>query len=226
MRKPIKNSQGWFIPLSCCQTTIILQHGHLHTMSFLCIKFHQNPSSSLGGIAQTRKSIKNSQSYIISLSSCRTTIILLHAHLHIMFYLCVKFHQNLSSGLGGVALTRKFIKNSQSWIISLSGCGTLIILLHAHLQIMSFLCIKFHQNPSSGLGVALTRKCGRTDRQTDRQTYPPNFVTIMQSPYRIVMKNSTKLNLDDMPICITLKFSFICISILSTFIKLEVNFIL
>ena len=130
-------------------------------MSFLCVKFHQNPSSGLGGVALTRKSIKNSQSWIISLSGCRTTIILLHAHLHIMSFLCVKFHQNPSSGLGGVALTRKSIKNSQSWIISLSGCRTTIILLHAHLHIMSFLCVKFHQNPSSGLGgVALTRKCG------------------------------------------------------------------
>ena len=113
---------------------------------------------------------------------CRTTIIFLHAHLHVMSFLCVKFHQNLSSGLWGVALTRKFIKNSQSWIISLSGCRITNILLHTHLHVMSFLCVKFHQNPSSGLeGVALTRKCGQTDGQTDRRTdrqgdsyIPPN----------------------------------------------------
>ena len=66
---------------------------------------------------------------------------------------------------------RKSIKNSQGWIISLSGWRITIILLHAYLHVMSFLCVKFHQNPSSGLGgVTLTRKCGQTDRRTDRQT--------------------------------------------------------
>ena len=128
-------------------------------MSFLCVKYHQNPSNGLGGVALTRKSIKNSQSSIISLFGCRTTIIFLHAHLCIMSFLCVKYHQNPSNSLGGVALTRKSIKNSRSWIISLSGCRTTNILLHAHLHIMSFLRVKFHQNPSSSLGgVALTSK--------------------------------------------------------------------
>ena len=36
---------------------------------------------------------------------CQIKIILRHAHLHILFFICVKFDQKSSSGLGGVALT-------------------------------------------------------------------------------------------------------------------------
>jgi hypothetical protein len=32
--------------------------------------------------------------------------LLLHAHLQIVYYKCVKFHKNPISGLGGVAITR------------------------------------------------------------------------------------------------------------------------
>jgi len=73
-------------------------------------------------------------------------------------------------------------KSMKSQIISPLRCRTIIIFLHAHLHIVSFLCIKFHQNTSSGLrGVALTKSVDRrTDGQTDRQgdSYIPslNFV--------------------------------------------------
>jgi hypothetical protein len=42
---------------------------------------------------------------MISSLECQIKIILLHAHLHILFFICVKFDQMSSSGLGGVALT-------------------------------------------------------------------------------------------------------------------------
>jgi hypothetical protein len=42
---------------------------------------------------------------MISSLKCQIKIILLHAYLHIMFFICVKFDQMSSSGLGGVALT-------------------------------------------------------------------------------------------------------------------------
>jgi hypothetical protein len=35
-----------------------------------------------------------------------TATIFLHAHLHVVYYKCVKFHKNPISRLGGVTLTR------------------------------------------------------------------------------------------------------------------------
>ena len=46
------------------------------------------------------------KSLIISPLKRQNEIILLQAHIHVMYFLCVKFDQNPSSGLGGVALTR------------------------------------------------------------------------------------------------------------------------
>ena len=57
-------------------------------------------------------------------------------------------------------------------IISLEICLTLIVLLHAHLQVINYNCVKYYQYQlfHSG-GVALTRHLDRqTDRPTDRQT--------------------------------------------------------
>jgi hypothetical protein len=51
-------------------------------------------------------SFRESISWIISPSKFWTAIIFLHAHLHVVYYNCVKFHKNPISRLGGVALTR------------------------------------------------------------------------------------------------------------------------
>jgi hypothetical protein len=47
--------------------------------------------------------------YLVSVTPTKLLIdltIFLHAHLQVVYYKCVKFHNNPISGLGGVALTR------------------------------------------------------------------------------------------------------------------------
>ena len=51
----------------------------------------------------------------------------------------------------------------KSWIISPFLRQKEIILLHAHLHVMYFICVKFDQNLECGLGVALTRYDGQID---------------------------------------------------------------
>ena len=93
-----------------------------------------------------------------------TETIFLHAHLQVVYYNCVKFHENPISCLGGDALIRykctcpPYFCESTSWIISPSKFWTVTIFLHAHLQVVYYNCVKFHKNSISSLGgVALTR---------------------------------------------------------------------
>ena len=97
-----------------------------------------------------------------------------------VYFFCVKFHQNPYSGLGGVPLTRIHLRNSKLNNLPLHQRAN--IFLHAHLYMVSFHCGKFHENPCCGLGgVALARIYWQTDGRTDRQTnkvihiYPQTF---------------------------------------------------
>ena len=128
-------------------------------------------------------------SWIISPSKFWTVTIFLHAHLQVVYYNCVKFHKNLISRSGGVALTRYttplFVKEL-SWIISPLKFWTATIFLHAHLQVVYYKCVKFHKNPISRLGgVALTRYM---DGRTGWFLYTP------QTLYKILLVFLDKFN--------------------------------
>ena len=134
-----------------------------------CVKFHKNSISSLLGVSLTRYMPPFSWKYswIISPFKFWTATIILHVHLQVVYYNCVKFHNNPISRLGGFALTRYMLppfRESISWIISPFKFLTATIFLHAHLQLVYYKCGKFHKNPISGLGgVVLTRYMdGRT----------------------------------------------------------------
>jgi hypothetical protein len=58
---------------------------------------------------------------------------------------------------------RIYVPLVKSLSISLIKRQNEIILLHAHLHVMYFICFKFDQNPECGLGVALTRYDGQID---------------------------------------------------------------
>jgi hypothetical protein len=58
------------------------------------------------------------------------------------------------------------------------GIPLLSKILHAHLQVVYYKCVKFHKNPISGLGgVALTRYMDRwTDGQGDSYIPPSRWI--------------------------------------------------
>ena len=129
---------------------------------------------------------------LTSPSKFLTGTIFLHVHLQAVYYNCAKFHLIPMSRLGGVALTSPSLHTERISEYQLnyppSKFLTATILLHAHLQVVYYKCVKCHKNPISRLGgVALARYMdgrtdGRTDRRTDGRTnrvipiYPPNFV--------------------------------------------------
>ena len=81
----------------------------LQVVHYNCVKLHKNPISCLGGVALTRympSFFRESTSWIIYPSKCWTATIFLHAHLQVVYYNCVKLHNNPISRLGGVGLTR------------------------------------------------------------------------------------------------------------------------
>jgi hypothetical protein len=53
-------------------------------------------------------------------------------------------------------------RESISWIISPFKFWTATIFLHAHLQVVYYKCVKFHKNPTSGLGGVTRYMDGRT----------------------------------------------------------------
>jgi hypothetical protein len=66
---------------------------------------------------------------------------------------CPKFRREDNS-------TYTFTKRGVMYLVSATPTKLLIeflsIFLHAHLQVVSYKCVKFHKNPTSGLGVVLT----------------------------------------------------------------------
>ena len=125
-------------------------------------------------------------SWIISPFKFWTATIFLHAHLQVVYYNCVKFHNKSISSLVGVELARymyvhapPLFRESISWIISPFKFWTATIFFHAHLQVVYYKCVKCHKNPISRLGgVALTRYMDRrTNGRTDRviPIYPPTL---------------------------------------------------
>ena len=140
--------------------------------------FTDSPRTSRGRHKYMTPPFRESISWIISPSKFLTATVFLHAHLQVVYYKCVKFHKNPTSGLGGVVLTRYTtppFRESISWIISPFKFWRATIFFHAHLQVVYYKCVKFHKNPISGLGgVALTRYM---DGGTGWFLYtPPNFV--------------------------------------------------
>ena len=92
---------------------------HICRLWTTTVKFHKKSISSLVGIALTGympHPFRESISLIISPFKFWTATILLHAHLQVVYYKCVKFHKNPISRLGGVALTR-YIDGRRGWFL-------------------------------------------------------------------------------------------------------------
>ena len=97
---------SWIISPYNCQLVMILLHAHLHIMCYHYFTLHWKPPSGLGGVGLTRcngQMERKLNYYPLQLSAGS---ILLHAHLHIMYYHYFKFHWKPPSGFGGVVLTR------------------------------------------------------------------------------------------------------------------------
>ena len=62
--------------------------------------------------------------------------------------------------------TTSHLQNKLSWIIPPSKFWKATIFLHAHLQVLYYICVKFHKNPISRLG-------GVADGQGDSYIPPP-----------------------------------------------------
>ena len=133
-------------------------------MYYNCVKFHKNPISCLGGVALTR--------YMTSFFSWRYKLN------DLPFQMLDSDHISSCTSVGSVLQLCKVSQKSNkpfrrscaykvhdpsfresiSWIISPSKFLTATIFLHAHLQVVYYNCVKFHEDSISSLvGVSLTR---------------------------------------------------------------------
>ena len=71
----------------------------------------------------------------------------------IVFNICVKFHENMSSGFKVTERTRKLLTDTQRAIIPKVGKPELQFMYSAHRLMVFNVCVKFHENMSSGFKV-------------------------------------------------------------------------
>ena len=72
------------------------------------------------------------------------------AHCLMVFHICVKFHENMSSNFKVKERTRKIV-TTQRAITPKVGKTELWSLCSAHRLMVFNVCVKFHENMSSGL---------------------------------------------------------------------------
>ena len=69
-----------------------------------------------------------------------------------MFNVCVKFHENMSSSFKVMERTRKYV-NTQRAITPKVGKQELWVMCSARRLMVFIVCVKFHENMSSGFKV-------------------------------------------------------------------------
>ena len=88
-----------------------------------------------------------------------------------VFNVCVKFHENMSSGFKVIERTRKLLKivNTQREITPKVENPELRFMCSAHRLRVLNICVKFHENMSSGFKVMERTRKLLTDRHTHTQ---------------------------------------------------------
>ena len=86
---------------------------------------------------------------------------------HDLFYITMKYHDNIPKGIEVTERTRICIKNIKGEITQKIIKRELSFLYATHRQDLLYITVKYHQNIPNGIQVIeRTRKCLRTDGQT------------------------------------------------------------
>ena len=90
-----------------------------------------------------------------------------------VFNVCVKFHENISSGFKVIERTRKLLKivNTQREITPKVENPVLRFMCSAHRLMVFNVCVKFHENMSSGFKVMERTRKLLTDTHTHTHTH-------------------------------------------------------
>ena len=148
----------------------------------VCVKFHENMSSGFKVIERTRK-IVNTQRAITQKVEKPELPFMCSARRLMVFNVCVKFHENMSSGFKVMERTRKIV-NTQRAITQKVEKPELRVMCSARRLMVFNVCVKFHENMSSGFKVMeRTRKLltdTHTHTQKRRKHYTPMAYFVCQ----------------------------------------------
>ena len=114
-------------------------------------KFHKNMSSSFKVMEQTQKNV-NIQRAITPKVGKPELRFLCSARRLFAINVCVKFHENMSSGFKVMERTQKYV-NTQRAITPKVGKQELRFVCSARLLMVFIVCVKFHENMSNSFKV-------------------------------------------------------------------------
>ena len=102
-----------------------------------------------------------------------------------VFNVCVKFHENMSNGFKVMERTRKLI-NAQRAITPKVEKPELWFMCSAHRLMVFNVCVKFHENMSSGFKVMERTRKLLTDTHTHTHTHTHTEKTKTLYPHGIL----------------------------------------
>ena len=105
-----------------------------------------------------------------------------------VFNVCVKFHENMSSGFKVIERTRKLLKivNTKREITPKVENPELRSMCSAHRLMVFNVCVKFHENMSSGFKVMERTRKLLTDTHTHTHTHTHTEKTKTLYPHGIL----------------------------------------
>ena len=150
----------------------------------VCVKFHENMSSGFKVMERTRK-IVNTQRAITPKVGKSELWFMCSARRLMVFNVCVKFHENMSSGFKDMERTRKIV-NTQRAITQKVGKPELRFMCSARRLMVFNVCVKFHENMSSGFKVMERTRKLLTDTHTHTHTHTHTEKTKTLYPHGIL----------------------------------------
>ena len=117
----------------------------------VCVKFHENMSSSFKVMERTRKYVNIQRAITPKVGNPELRFLCSACRL-MVFNVCVKFHENMSSSFKVMEWTRKYV-NTQRAITPKVGKQELRFMCSARPLMVFIVCVKFHENMSSGFKV-------------------------------------------------------------------------
>ena len=115
------------------------------------VKFYENMSNSFQVMERTQKNVNIQRAITPKVGNPELRFLCSACRL-IVFNVCVKFQENMSSGFKVMERTRKYV-NTQREITPKVGKQELRFTCSAHCLMVFIVCVKFYENMSNGFKV-------------------------------------------------------------------------
>ena len=126
---------------------------HRHDLFYIAVKYHDNIPKGIQIIEQTRNCIWNHQGEITQKVGQQELPCLYATHCHDLFYITIKYHQNISNSFQAMERTQNCIWNHQGGLTQKVWKLELSFLYAAHRHDLFYITVKYHQNIPNRLKV-------------------------------------------------------------------------